>query len=75
MGKKRKLEKAYNNLSDKERGRLEQKGMSKEQGNDNDVSISALDAGKSVYKEELKTRKKTNKSQKKDFRKRSKSKE
>lgn len=67
MGKKRKLEKAYNNLSDKERGRLEQEGM---KANSNDVSISALDAGRSAYKEELKTREKTNKSQKKDLKRR-----
>lgn len=67
MGKKRKLEKAYDSLSDKERGRLEKEGM---EANSNDVSISALDAGRSAYKEELATRKKTNKSQKKDLKKR-----
>jgi len=65
MGKKRKPK--YEDLSDKERGRLEQEGM---KANSNDVSISALDAGRSAYKEELKTRKKTNKSQKKDLKKR-----
>lgn len=65
MGKKRKPK--YEDLSDKERGRLEQEGM---KANSNDVSVSALDAGRSAYKEELKTRKKTNKSQKKDLKKR-----
>ena len=65
MGKKRKPK--YEDLSDKERGRLEQEGM---EANSNDVSISALDAGRSAYKEELKTRKETNKSQKKDLKKR-----
>ena len=65
MGKKRKPK--YEDLSDKERGRLEQEGM---KANSNSVSISALDAGRSAYKEELKTRKETNKSQKKDLKKR-----
>ena len=65
MGKKRKPK--YEDLSDKERGRLEQEGM---KANSNNVSISALDAGRSAYKEELKTRKKTNKSQKKDLKRR-----
>jgi hypothetical protein len=65
MAKKRKPE--YEDLSDKERSRLELKGM---KDNNNDVSISALDAGKAAYKSELKERKKTNRQQKKDLKKR-----